>query len=131
MKQIRIIWSVVLIIGLFGCKMKKVDFILNSVGKEWRLDKRNGKPISPNFARTLYIVFHKNNTYDIYHKKYGKRYDESTDNIIEQKWYFDTKENLYITTFSVSDFELIQLDNKNLVFQYGKEKYAFVCDDCE
>ena len=131
MKQIKIIWGIALILAFFGCKMEKEDFILDSVGKEWRLDKRNDKPVSPNFSRTLYIIFHKNNTYDIYHKKEGKRYDESTDNIIQQKWYFDNKGKLYIATFSVSNFKLIQLDNKNLVFQYGKEKYAFVCDDCE
>jgi hypothetical protein len=131
MKQLKIIWGTALILVFLGCKMKKEDFILNSIGKEWRLDKRNDKPISPNFPQTLYIIFHENNTYDIYYKRAGKRYDESTDNIIQQKWYFDSKGKLYIATFSVSDFKLIQLDNKNLVFQYGKEKYAFVCDDCK
>lgn len=131
MKQLKIIWGIILIYTFLGCEIKKEYFILNSVGKEWKLSKRNNKPISPNFSRTLYIIFHKNNSYDIYYKRSGERYEESTDNIIDQKWSFDKSGNLHITSFSVSEFKLIQLDNKNLVFQYGKEKYAFVCDECE
>jgi uncharacterized membrane protein len=131
MKQLKIIWGIILIYTFLGCEIKKEYYILNSVGKEWRLDKMNDKLVSPNFSRTLYIIFHKNNTYDIYYKKSGERYEESTDNIIDQKWFFDKSGNLLITTFSVSEFKLVQLDDKNLVFQYGKEKYAFVCDECE
>ncbi|MFM1971598.1 MAG: hypothetical protein RL185_280 [Bacteroidota bacterium] len=129
MKGIYIILGVIFI--FFGCKIEQKDFILNSVGKEWRLSKRNNKPISPNNKVTLYLVFRKNKSYDIYYKRNGKRYEESTDNIIDQKWSFDNKGNLHIATFSVSNFKLIQLDSKNLVFKYGKEKYAFVCDECE
>lgn len=131
MKQLKIICGIILIYTFLGCEIKKEYFILNSVGKEWRLDKMNDKLVSPNFSRTLYIIFHKNNTYDIYYKRSGERYEESTDNIIDQKWFFDKSGNLLITTFSVSEFKLVQLDDKNLVFQYGKEKYAFVCDECE
>ena len=131
MKQLKIIWGIILIYTFLGCEIKKEYYILNSVGKEWRLDKMNDKLVSPNFSRTLYIIFHKNNTYDIYYKRSCERYEESTDNIIDQKWFFDKSGNLLITTFSVSEFKLVQLDDKNLVFQYGKEKYAFVCDECE
>lgn len=133
MKRLKIIWGIALILAFVGCKMEPEDFILNSVGNEWRLDKINGK--TPHSTQILYITFHRDNTYDIYYKRAGKRYNESTDIPIEPKWFFDNKGNLHIADFN--ELKLIQLDNKNMVFTRnlilteGKEKYTFICDNCE
>lgn len=129
-----IVFCVFLILTLFGCKMKKNDILLNSAEQEWRLDKINGK--TPHSTQVLYLIFHKDYTYDIYYKRGGKRYNESTDIPIDQKWNFDKKENLYIADFQ-KNLKLIQLDKKNLVFTRelilteGTERYSFVCDVCK
>lgn len=131
MKKRNLFLVIILFLFLFSCKSKNENFILNSVEKEWRLYEMNENSVSPNYCLTLYLVFHRNHTYDIYYKEKGKRHDESTDNIIEQKWNFENPENLYFATFSNLKFKIIHLDNKNFVFTYGKEKYSFVCDECE
>ncbi len=128
----KLIYYINIAFVIFSCsgKSKKENFIIESIGKEWRLDKRNDKDLvyTPN---RLYLVFHKDNTYDLYRKHEGKRRKDPTDNIIEQKWFFDENGNLYIADFSSSEYNTVLLDSKNLIFTFGIEKYAFVCDECK
>lgn len=129
MMKVKILLSILILLVLFGCKGKvnKDDFILNGLNHEWRLEKFNEKSNMINFNR-LYIVFHDDGTYEIYHKEKGQRVFSTSDNIIEHKWYFDNFNNLYISTFP--NLKLIKLDKNKLEFKFRKEKYAFVCEDC-
>lgn len=119
---------IILLLGRCTLSQSNDYFIINSVEKEWKLEKINDNSELLEFNQ-LYIVFHKNHTYDIYRKRKGKKYIIATDNKLEHHWVFDNSDKLHISTFQ--NLEVLQLEKKTLVFKHGREKYSFVCETCE
>ena len=128
-----ILLGISLALVLYSCKSeseKTIEIIINSIGKEWRLDKVNGK--SPrNYKTRHFLTFHNDFTYEIYTKKNGFRLPKVyTDNIREYKWSVDENGKLEIDV--IHKMERVSLEHNNhLIIEYLKLKFEFVCDSCE
>lgn len=140
MKRTRKYLNVILLFMLLGCNFNQNEkFILNSIGKEWKLDRVNDKRL--NSKATFYLTFYQNGTYDLYYKKEnGEKYKYSTDIPVEPKWFFDKNNNLHIANFDRMGMDMIRLDNQRLVFKSIvdiseglpiKFKWSFICNDCK
>jgi hypothetical protein len=126
----KLILAVILVTILFCCKNskdKKLEILINSFGKEWRLEKVKGK--SPKlYSNRYFLIFHQDSSYEVYYKKNDQREDILSDVIFEEKWFFNENGNLVINAFP--NLKLIKLKYNYLVFEYNKVKYEFFCKEC-
>ena len=126
----KLILGGILVIILFCCKNskdKKLEILINSFGKEWRLEKVKGK--NPKlYSNRYFLIFHQDSSYEIYYKKNDQREDILSDVIFEEKWFFNENGDLVINAFP--NLKLIKLKYNYLVFEYNKVKYEFFCKEC-
>ncbi len=118
----RLIYLLVFIFILASCSQNKREKFEVSLEKEWKLISINGKKnLLP--ENRYFIVFHKNETYDIYSKLNEVKIYSESDNIYIQKWGFIN--DSAFTFAAYPNLKLISINESELIFMYEKMKYEF------
>lgn len=98
--------------------------------REWVLYRVNKKILKNEFSKDR-IIFHKDSSYEFFKREKGEKITSSNfDVIIEDKWYFNENNNLYISGYeglkiltlnnNVFKFK-IRYKNKDIFFVYKSE----------